>query len=216
MRLMAAPRSIAQPDEQRRNSHMNRFALTLFSAMLALGSPLLAQAQTGTTTAPGGAMRGLVIADHVRVRAQVQAIDYADRTVVLKGQDGKTVTLKVGPQAKNFDKVKVGDQVRADFYTSTAIALRKAGGAPTAHETEAVEVAAPGEQPHGIMVRTREISARIDAVDVQKREVTLTGPRGNTATLKVGDAVQNLDQIQKGDQVVVRYTEAIALAVDKP
>jgi hypothetical protein len=196
---------------------MNRIALTLFTAMLALGSPsLFAQAQTGTTTAPGGAMRGVVIADHVQLRAQVEAIDYAKRTVVLKGQDGKTVTLEVGPEAKNFNQVKVGDQVRADFYTSTAIALRKAGGPPTAHETEAVEVAAPGEQPHGIIVRTREISATIDAVDVQKRMVTLTGPRGNSATLKVSDAVQDLDQVQKGDQVVVRYTEALALAVDKP
>jgi hypothetical protein len=196
---------------------MNRIALTLCTAMLALGSPsLLAQAQTGTTTAPGAVMRGLVIADHVQMQAQVAAINYADRTVMLKGQDGKTVTLKVGPEAKNFDKVKVGDQVRADFYRSTAIALRKAGGPPTAYETEAVQVAAPGEQPHGVIVRTREISATIDAVDVQRREVTLTGPRGNSATLKVSDAVQNLDQIQKGDQVVVRYTEAIALAVDKP
>lgn len=196
---------------------MNRTAPTLFAAMLALGlSSPLAQAQTGTTTAPGTAMRGLVVADHVQMQAQVAAINYADRTVVLKGQDGKTVTLKVGPAAKNFDKVKVGDQVRADFYRSTAIALRKAGGPPTAHETEAVAVAAPGEQPHGIIVRTREISATIDAVDVPKRMVTLTGPQGNSATLKVSDAVQNLDQIHKGDQVVVRYTEALALAVDKP
>jgi hypothetical protein len=196
---------------------MNRTAPTLFAAVLVLGlSSPLAQAQTGTTTAPGSAMRGLVIADHIQMRAQVDAINYADRTVVLKGQDGKTVTLKVGPEAKNFDKVKVGDQVRADFYRSTAIALRKAGGPPTAHETEAVEVAAPGEQPHGIMVRTREISATIDAVDVPKRMVTLTGPQGNSATLKVSDAVQNLDQVKKGDQVVVRYTEAVALAVEKP
>ncbi len=196
---------------------MNRTAPTLFAAMLALGlSSPLAQAQTGTTTAPGTAMRGLVVADHVQMQAQVAAINYADRTVVLKGQDGKTVTLKVGPAAKNFDKVKVGDQVRADFYRSTAIALRKAGGPPTAHETEAVAVAAPGEQPHGIIVRTREISATIDAVDVPKRMVTLTGPQGNSATLKVSDVVQNLDQIHKGVQVVVRYTEALALAVDKP
>ena len=196
---------------------MNRTAPTLFAAVLALGlSSPLAQAQTGTTTAPGSAMRGLVIADHIQMRAQVDAINYADRTVVLKGQDGKTVTLKVGPEAKNFNKVKVGDQVRADFYRSTAIALRKAGGPPTAHETEAVEVAAPGEQPHGIMVRKREISATIDAVDVPKRMVTLTGPQGNSATLKVSDAVQNLDQVKKGDQVVVRYTEAVALAVEKP
>lgn len=193
---------------------MNRLGLTLFTATLVLGSLSVARAQEGTTTAPGAAMRGLVIADHVQVRAQVEAIDYADRTVVLKGQDGKTVTLKVGPEARNFDQVKVGDKVQADFYTSTAISLRKPDAPPSANEAEAVEVAAPGEQPHGLIVRTREISATVDAIDAQKRLVTLTGPRG-TATFKVGDAVQNLDQIQKGDQVVVRYTEAIALAVEK-
>jgi hypothetical protein len=45
--------------------------------------------------------------------------------------------------------------------------------------------------------------------------ISLTGPRGNSVSLKLGDAVEHIDQIQKGDQVVVRYTEALALAVDK-
>jgi len=194
---------------------MNRPALLLVASLLVLPALSAAQAQTGTTAAPGAAARGVVIADHVRTRATVEAIDYGNRTVVLKGQEGKTVTLKVGPEARNFDKVKVGDQVQADFYTSTAIFVRKSDEPPSASAADAVQVAAPGEKPGGIMVSTREMTARVDAVDAQKRLVTLTGPRGNTATLKVDDAVQNLDRLQKGDQVVVRYTEALALQVDK-
>lgn len=194
---------------------MNRALLSFVVPMLTLGAIAVAAAQTGTTTAPGGAARGLIIADHVHGQAQVTAIDYAKRSVTLKGADGQSVTLTVGPQARNFDKVKVGDQVKADYYRSTAVFLRKSDQPPAASATQVVQVAGPGEQPGGLMVRTREISARVDAVDQQQRLVTLTGPRGNRAILKVEDTVPDLAQIKQGDQVVVRYTEALAVAVDK-
>ena len=57
--------------------------------------------------------------------------------------------------------------------------------------------------------------ATVEAVDLAKRTVTVRGPRGNVNTLKVGDQVQ-LDKVKAGDQVVVRYTEAVAISVDKP
>lgn len=194
---------------------MDRTRLSIVALMLTLGSMPFARAQTGTTATPGAMEPGVVTADHIRTRAQVEAIDYGDRTVVLKGEGGNTVTLKVGPEAKNFDQVKVGDQVQADFYTSTAIFVRKSDEPPSISGADTVQLAAPGETPGGVMVSTREMTATVDAVDPQNRVITLTGPRGNTASFKVGDAVQNLDRIQKGDQVVVRYTEAVALRVDK-
>jgi hypothetical protein len=194
---------------------MGRLHVSTIASLLLLAPVSLAMAQTGTTAAPGAVPRGIIIADHVQAKAQVEAIDYSARTVVLKGEGGKTVELKVGPSAKNFDQVKVGDQVQADFYTSTAIFLRKSSEPPSAAAAEVVEVAAPGEKPAGVVVNTREITATVDAIDPQRRMVTLTGPRGNTVSFKLGDAIENVDQIHKGDQVVVRYTEAVALAVDK-
>jgi hypothetical protein len=194
---------------------MGRLHVSTIASLLLLAPVSLAMAQTGTTAAPGAVPRGVIIADHVQTKAQVEAIDYSARTVVLKGEGGKTVELKVGPSAKNFDQVKVGDQVQADFYTSTAIFLRKSSEPPSAAAAEVVEVAAPGEKPAGVVVNTREITATVDAIDPQRRMVTLTGPRGNTVSFKLGDAIENVDQIHKGDQVVVRYTEAVALAVDK-
>jgi hypothetical protein len=61
-----------------------------------------------------------------------------------------------------------------------------------------------------------EATANVEAVDLKKRTVTVKGPKGNVNTVKVGDHVKKLDQVKVGDQVVVRYTEAVAISVEKP
>ena len=43
--------------------------------------------------------------------ATVVGMDYANRTGTLKFPDGTTVTFKASPEARNFDQLKVGDQV---------------------------------------------------------------------------------------------------------
>ena len=42
--------------------------------------------------------------------ATIYAIDYEKRTGTLKLADGATETFNAGPEVKNFDQVKVGDQ----------------------------------------------------------------------------------------------------------
>ena len=202
---------------------MSRFAFLLASTLLTVASSSFSQTSPGTQTPPGSqaasvppdaVTRKFVVGDHDQVQARVEAIDYAKRTVTLKTDKG-SVTLEVGPQAKNFDQVKVGDKVTADFYNSAAVYVRRVDEAPSANESTVVEYAAPGAQPSGVIVRTKEITARVDAIDPKTRMATLTGSAGNSVTFKVDDAVENLDRIKAGDQVVVRYTEALALSVDK-
>lgn len=195
---------------------MRRVGLSLALAFLTVASAAFAQSPSGAQ-APSDSKavtRTLVAGDHDRIQASVTAIDYASRTVTLKGDNG-SVTLQVGPQAKNFNQVKVGDKVTADFYSAAAVYVRRVDEPPSANETTAVEYAAPGAQPGGVIVNTKEITARVDTIDPKTRKVTLRGPAGNSVTVKVDDAVQNLDRIKAGDQVVVRYAEALALSVDK-
>ena len=45
-------------------------------------------------------------------------------------------------------------------------------------------------------------------------QVTLKGPEGNKETIKVKDP-NNLKKVKVGDQVVISYTEALAIAVEK-
>lgn len=60
------------------------------------------------------------------------------------------------------------------------------------------------------------ISATVEKVDVKARKVTLKGYDGTTETVKVGDEVRNLDQVKRGDAVVVTYYHSVAFEVLKP
>jgi hypothetical protein len=58
--------------------------------------------------------------------------------------------------------------------------------------------------------------AKVQAIDVAAREVTLVGPEGNVFTLHAGDAVRNLDKIKVGDTVVATYYASIMLVLSAP
>jgi hypothetical protein len=155
---------------------------------------------------------GVVVASS-SITATVEAIDYDKRTVTLKGPKGNLVTLKVGPEAKNFNQVKTGDRVRARYYDATAIYVRKPNEPPFAEEGSAIQLAPKGAKPGAVAVETREMTARVEDIDYKTRTVTLRGPQQKTATLKVDKSVKRFDEVKKGDEIVIRHTEAMAIDV---
>ena len=63
--------------------------------------------------------------------------------------------------------------------------------------------------------RTSKIVASVEAIDVQKRQIDLKGPRGNVVAFAVDPAVRNLEQVKVGDQVSVAFVEALSLELKK-
>lgn len=55
-----------------------------------------------------------------------------------------------------------------------------------------------------------EVSATVEAIDVQKRLLSLVGPDGEKITVEVAPQVRNLPQVKVGDRVVARYYKALA------
>jgi len=182
--------------------------------LVVAGLTSLAMAQQ-TGSAPQGAKPGALVVETVTWSGKVTAVDTAKRTVTLKGAGGKAVTLNA-KNARNLDQVKVGDTVKAEYIEEVAIFVRKADSPPSATEVQAVELAPKGQKPAGLMADTVQITANVEAINYKKRTIALKGPQGNVRTFKVSDAVQNFQQIKKGDQVVLRFMEAFALAVVKP
>jgi hypothetical protein len=156
---------------------------------------------------------GVVRVETATITATVEGIDYDKRTVDLKGPRGNMVTLKVGPEAKNFKQIKTGDHVTAKYYRSTAILVRKPDEPPFAQGGSAVQLAAPGQKPGGVAVDTAEMTARVEDIDYKNRTVTLRGPQQKTVTLKVDKDVKRFNEVKKGDEIVVRHTEALAISV---
>jgi len=62
---------------------------------------------------------------------------------------------------------------------------------------------------------TQEISATVEAVDVQKRLLSLRDKSGEKVTVEVSPEVRNLPQVKVGDQVVARYYESLAAELVK-
>ena len=60
------------------------------------------------------------------------------------------------------------------------------------------------------------VTAKVQAIDVAKREVTLKGPLGNIETIVVSDQVQRLNEVKVGDDVTVKYYIGIAAELREP
>ncbi|MCU0886958.1 MAG: hypothetical protein MUC64_02880 [Rubritepida sp.] len=58
-----------------------------------------------------------------------------------------------------------------------------------------------------------ELTATVETVDRQTREVLLSGPDRTLLTVVAGQAVRNFDQIRSGQRVRIRYAEAIGIAL---
>jgi hypothetical protein len=157
-----------------------------------------------------------VMVDVVTVQATVDSVDAAKRTVTLKMPSGMQRTVKVGPEVKNFDQIKAGDKVTARFLDSVAVVVAKKGEQPSASEAQTVEVAAKGEKPGVVVVNTLDITAVVEKIDYKKRVISLKGPEGNVKDFVVDKSVKKFKNIKKGDDVFVRFTEAVAITVDAP
>jgi len=157
-----------------------------------------------------------IIAETNIVKATVAEIDHKKREVILKDEEGNKVKMKVSEDVENLDRVRKGDRVIAGYYQSAAITVNKPGETSPEPAADEVIVSEKGEKPRRAIVKTTQITATVEDIDYEKRQVKLKGPEGNTVKITVGDAVKRLDEVKKGDQIVARFTEALAVSVSKP
>jgi Cu/Ag efflux protein CusF len=153
------------------------------------------------------------VAKTMQVTATITAIDKPTRDVTLKWGAGKELTLTAGPDVKNFDKFKVGDQVNATYIDALTLKLVKGGGEVVATTEQTAAVGAkPGEQPGGAVGRQVTVVANVIGLDPATQTVTLKGPN-RTVDLVVQDPAQ-FKHIAKGDQIKATYTEALAMVLE--
>jgi Cu/Ag efflux protein CusF len=188
------------------------FALACALAALA-GAPAPAQTNINPeTTSPR-----MVFSETNHFRGTVESINHLTRKITLKRPDGSTFKVAVGDDVKNFSHIKKGDDVDAVYYQSVALALGKPGEtlAPTS-TSEMLIRRGPGQKPGGVAMTVTDVSATVQDVDRENREVTLKEADGDVVKVKVDPSVGNLEQIKKGDQITASRTEALAVSVEAP
>ena len=156
-------------------------------------------------------------AELTSITATVESVDLEKREVTLKGPLGNKVTLKADKSVKRLDEIKPGDLVQASYYQCLAAELRE----PTAEEKanpltveEGLSKAPETEAPAAGVARRVKAVATIESIDRSAQTITVKGPRGKTVTAKV-EKPSNLEKMQVGQTIVITYTEALALSLEK-
>ncbi len=68
-------------------------------------------------------------------------------------------------------------------------------------------------KPGKLVIDALKVDATVEAIDYDKRDVTLKGPKGNSYTMNVGAEARNFKQIEVGDTVTLQIVEAINIQV---
>lgn len=176
----------------------------------AAGALLLTAACTGTAPKP------LAMEDTIEVSAAVARVDAAARTMTIRTDAGEEFALDVGPEVRNLPQVQVGDRVVVRYREAIGATMRRDGDptAPTVDLTS--ERAAAGARPGASATVTDTVPVRIISVDPATNIVTFYDPDQLVRKLQVRrpEAQAWIRQLKPGDEVVITYTESIAIAVE--
>ena len=196
-----------------------RVSLTLTVALLGFVSVVWADqaaAPAAAKPAAAGQPAPFVKESLQQMTATVEAVSMATREVTLKGSAGQVRTIKVGPEAHNLDKVRVGDRVTVSYYESFTAQMRMHDKPNVGFMNAAGAVrAAPGEQPGGAAAQSMASTVTINSVDTKNNTVTFHRPDGTVHTIPVmsPEGRQFTSKLKAGDVVDIMYTEAIAVDV---
>ncbi|MCL4780109.1 MAG: hypothetical protein KJ049_07940 [Gammaproteobacteria bacterium] len=151
------------------------------------------------------------------ITATVTAVDQKDRWVTLKRADGSVVDIQVGPEAKNFPQIRVGDQVTAQHQETVDITVIPPGqAAPNVSAGSSLVTAPAGSKPLAVQVDTAVITGQVTAIDYDDRLVTLLGPLGNSRTLVVGPAARRFNEVKVGDNIQLTLKSSTMIEVTAP
>ena len=188
-----------------------RFAKQLFaSAILAFGvtaAGAVAAAETPTT---------LRLSETVSTRADVAAVDLAERKVTLKLPDGAPRTFRAGPEVKNFDQVKAGDVVDVLHTMVGELELKRPTSSTPDFLMEDVSETAPaGWKPAGFAAIKTSAIVKITTIKPETGEVAFVGPLGNVFKVAVADEGfrKTMQDFKAGDLVQASYVEALSIVV---
>ena len=159
----------------------------------------LADGHATTTDKPS-----ITTSQKMLVTATIEAINYETREVTLRTADGRVANIVASEEARNLKQAKVGDTVIAEYLQELSIEVfANDGTQPGAGELAVVGRSGEGEMP-----------ATVEEINIEANTFKLKGPSGMVKEYVARDP-ENLKKAEVGDLVVITYTEAVAISVEK-
>ncbi len=188
---------------------MNK-TLSLLAALLLFTTPCWAEESEAATDKPS-----MFTSQTIILTAVVEAINHETREVTLRGPEGNTVSFVASEEARNLGQVGVGDIVNVEYVQSMSIEVfANDGTEPGAGELTVAGRSEEGEMPAVTAIDAVVITAIVEEINIEANTFKLKGPSGEI-TEYTAQNPENLKKAEVGDLVVITFTEAIALSVEK-
>ena len=179
-------------------------------ALLALVGCKSAPVNPLATQTSASLVGGMPVLQTFTHKAAVTSMIPEQRTLALRTDAGNTITCKAAPQVSNYSQLQVGERVKATVTDMVALFPVKGGQLPSAGS--GIEVAGAGE-PAKVVLQTTDSRGRVTKVDPSYRLLTVEYSNGSTKQFKV-PLPYTLENIKKGDEIVVRASEPLAIRVE--
>lgn len=156
------------------------------------------------------------IAESVTVERTVVAVYKDKREAVLRDQSGNDKTVNIPDTFENWDRVRVGDKVKATYAIYLRSELRK----PTKEEkANPLVVEASGgrnnnpNDPAGSFGDKITVVTKVVAADKDALTATLEGPNGMQLEIQ-GDNPKNRKYFKVGKTVILTYQERLFMSLE--
>ena len=188
---------------------MNK-VLVLLASLFLVASSSWAGEMPATADKPSMSTSETII-----MTAMVEAINHETREVTLRGPEGNSASFIASEEARNLDQVQVGDIVMAEYVQSMSIEVFANDGVePGAGEIAAMGRSEKGEMPGMAAIDTVVVTATVEEINIEANTFKLKGPSGEIKEYEAQNP-ENLKKAEVGDLVVITYTEAVAITVEK-
>jgi len=191
---------------------MNRVSIP-FILLAGIASLLTSCAMFEQPAEPRGGGRAVAIL----MDAQVTAIDYETREVSLRGPFGNIVTLTAGDHIERFENIAVDDIVATTYIASLVGELREPTEEEIANpwvEIDGAATATPESEPGAIVGRMIRAVCSIEGMNRLTGSVTVLDSRGKYHVISDVDP-EEMEGVTLGDTIVLTYSEAMAITLEK-
>ena len=186
--------------------------LTLSGLLLGCGQTETADQPAETQAENQDVKPSVERTSEVTLSAVVEAVDYDARTFTLKDEGGSTQSFEVRNSEVPLESLKKGDNVTMTVYEEELAFVTEPGAELPAD----VGLTAVGSTAgHIIVTNVKQMTSTVLAIDVENRMATLESEGIPEFTVPIQDDVQNLENVNVGDQVVTYITQVVSVTINK-
>ena len=153
----------------------------------------------------------------VSMEATILEIDQESRHVTLEGPNGDVVSITVPEEVQRLKDFAVGDKIAATYMASLSGELREPTKEELAEpwiELDAAAIAEADMDPGAIAGRAIQAVCTIEGMNRVTNTVMVKDPKGKYHVITDVPAAK-MEGVTLGQTVVLTYTEAMALVLEK-